>query len=83
MLGRLLRMIWGDDVEPALRPLLIVGFAGSLAGSACWTFIGIWAIDELDASSSQLGLTSSLQRSSRRAWATSAATSRTTSAAVR
>jgi len=56
MLGRLLRMIWGDDVEPALRPLLIVGFAGSLAGSACWTFIGIWAIDELDASSSQLGL---------------------------
>ena len=56
MLGRLLRLIWGDDVEPALRPLLIVGFAGSLAGSACWTFIGIWAIDELDASSSQLGL---------------------------
>jgi predicted MFS family arabinose efflux permease len=56
MLKRLPRLIWGDDVEPALRPLLIVGFVGSLAGSATWTFVGIWAIDELQASSSQLGL---------------------------
>ena|SRR5918995_3611528 len=56
MLGRLLRLIWGDDVERSLRPILIVGFAGSLAGSAAWTFIGIWAIDELDASSAQLGV---------------------------
>ncbi len=56
MLGRLFRLIWGDEVERALRPLLIVGFVGSLGGSACWTFVGIWAIDELDASSSQLGL---------------------------
>jgi predicted MFS family arabinose efflux permease len=56
MLGRAFRLIWGDEVERALRPLLVVGFAGSLAGSACWTFVGIWAIDELDASSSQLGL---------------------------
>jgi predicted MFS family arabinose efflux permease len=56
MLGRLLRLIWGDDVERALRPILIVGFAGSLAGSAAWTFIGIWAVDELDASSAQLGV---------------------------
>jgi predicted MFS family arabinose efflux permease len=56
MLGRFFRLIWGDDVERALKPLLIVGFAGSLAGSATWTFIGIWAVDELDASSAQLGL---------------------------
>ena len=56
MLGRAFRLIWGDDVDRALRPLLIVGFVGSMAGSACWTFIGIWAIDELDASSKQLGL---------------------------
>jgi predicted MFS family arabinose efflux permease len=56
MLGRLFRLIWGDDVERALRPLLVVGFAGSLAGSATWTFVGIWAIDRLDASSAQLGL---------------------------
>ena len=47
MLGRAFRLIWGDDVDRALRPLLIVGFVGSMAGSACWTFIGIWAIDEL------------------------------------
>jgi hypothetical protein len=47
VLGRAFRLIWGDDVERALRPLLIVGFVGSLAGSACWTFVGIWAIDDL------------------------------------
>jgi predicted MFS family arabinose efflux permease len=56
VLGRAFRLIWGDDVERALRPLLIVGFVGSLAGSACWTFVGIWAIDELDATSRELGL---------------------------
>ena len=56
MLGRAFRLIWGDDVELALRPLLVVGFVGSMAGSACWTFVGIWAVDELDASSKQLGL---------------------------
>jgi MFS family permease len=56
MMGRAFRLIWGDDVERAMRPLLIVGFAGSLTGSACWTFVGIWAIDELGASSAALGL---------------------------
>lgn len=56
MLGRFFRLIWGDDVERALRPLLLVGFAGSVAGSATWTFTGIWAVDELDASSAELGL---------------------------
>jgi predicted MFS family arabinose efflux permease len=56
VLARFLRLIWGDDVEPALRPLLVVGFAGSLAGSATWTFVGIWAVDRLDASSAELGV---------------------------
>jgi MFS family permease len=56
MLARMFRLIWGDHVERALRPLLLVGFAGSLAGSATWTFVGIWAIDELEASSAALGL---------------------------
>ena len=55
VLARFVRLIWGDDVERALRPLLIVGFAGSLAGSATWTFVGIWAVDRLDASSAELG----------------------------
>jgi predicted MFS family arabinose efflux permease len=56
VLARAFRLIWGDDVERALKPLLVVGFAGSIAGSATWTFVGIWAVDELDASSAQLGL---------------------------
>ena len=53
--GRLFRLIWGDDVEPALRPVLGVALAGSIAGSAGWSFLGIWAIDELGASGRQLG----------------------------
>jgi MFS family permease len=56
VLRRAFRLIWGDEVEPAMRPLLIVGFAGSLTGASAWTFIGIWAVDKLDASSAQLGL---------------------------
>ena len=56
MFGRFFRLIWGDEVEPALRPILAVGFAGSLTASACWTFVGIWAVDQLDASSAALGL---------------------------
>ena len=44
MLRRAFRLIWGDDVDPALRPLLLVGFAGSLTGASAWTFIGIWAV---------------------------------------
>jgi MFS family permease len=55
VLARFVRLLWGDDVERALRPLLIVGFAGSLAGSATWTFVGIWAVDRLNASSAALG----------------------------
>jgi predicted MFS family arabinose efflux permease len=55
-LKRLARLIWGDEVLPALRPLLAVGLAGSLAASAVWSFIGIWAIDELGASSSAIGV---------------------------
>jgi hypothetical protein len=56
MPNRAFRVLWGDEVEPALRPLLAVGFAGSLAASTAWTFVGIWAVDELDASSGQLGV---------------------------
>jgi predicted MFS family arabinose efflux permease len=56
-LARVARMIWGDDVEPELRPLLVVGFAGSLGASSLWSFIGIWAIDRLGVSSAQLAVT--------------------------
>jgi predicted MFS family arabinose efflux permease len=54
--ARLFRLIWGADVDAALRPLLAVSFVGSAAFSAGWTFVGIWAIEELGASSQQLAV---------------------------
>ena len=57
LFARLFRLIWGSDVEPALRPLLAVSFVGTACFSAGWSFIGIWAIEELGASSRQLGVT--------------------------
>jgi MFS family permease len=56
VLKRIVRLIWGDDVEPEIRPLLYVGLAGSLGASSMWTFMGIWAIDKLGASSSSLAV---------------------------
>jgi predicted MFS family arabinose efflux permease len=52
----LFRLVWGDEVDPALRPVLAVSFAGSTALSAGWVCVGIWAIQELGATSSQLGV---------------------------
>jgi MFS family permease len=43
------RLVWGDDVDEALRPVLGVTFAGSAAGSATWSFMAIWAVEELGA----------------------------------
>jgi glucose-1-phosphate thymidylyltransferase len=54
---RVFRLIWGDDVERALRPLLAVSLTGSIAGSTIYPFLGIWAIKELHASQQALGLT--------------------------
>ena len=42
-------MIWGDDVDAALRPVLGVSLVSSMAGSAVWSFIAIWAVEELGA----------------------------------
>lgn len=53
--GRLFRLLWGDDVDSALRPVLLVSIFGSLAFSSVWTFVGIWAIKALGASAAQLG----------------------------
>ncbi len=47
--ARLFRMIWGGDVDRALRPVLAVSLAGSIAGSAAYPFMGIWAIKYLHA----------------------------------
>lgn len=53
---RLARLIFGEDVDHALRPLLAVTLAGSLAGSSTWTFMGIWAVKELDAGAQGLSV---------------------------
>jgi predicted MFS family arabinose efflux permease len=56
LFARLFRLIWGADVDRALRPLLAVSFVGSASFSAGWSFVGIWAIEELGATSRQLGI---------------------------
>jgi predicted MFS family arabinose efflux permease len=53
---RLFRLVWGGEVEPALRPVLAVTLASAISGSAGFTFLGIWAIRELGADKSDLGL---------------------------
>lgn len=46
---RLVRLVWGDDLDEALRPVLGVTLVSMAAGSATWSFMAIWAIEELDA----------------------------------
>ena len=55
LFNRFFRLVWGDDVDPALRPLLAVTFVGTAAFSAGWVFVGIWAVDRLGASSREVG----------------------------
>jgi MFS family permease len=52
--GRMFRLLWGGDVDRALRPVLAVGLIGSIAGSSAYPFLGIWAIKELGAAQSTL-----------------------------
>jgi predicted MFS family arabinose efflux permease len=54
LFSRLFRLIWGGDVDRALRPVLAVSLAGSIAGSSAYTYLGIWAIKELGAPQSKL-----------------------------
>jgi predicted MFS family arabinose efflux permease len=56
VLRRLAHLIWGAEVDRALRPVLVVTLVGSLAGSSTWNFMGIWAVKELGASSAQLSV---------------------------
>jgi MFS family permease len=46
---RVVHVIWGDDLDDALRPVLGVTLVSTAAGSATWSFVAIWAIEELDA----------------------------------
>ncbi len=54
--SRLFRLIWGDDVDRALRPVLAVSLVGSIAGASAYPFLGIWAIKELHAPQSSLAV---------------------------
>jgi predicted MFS family arabinose efflux permease len=57
LLTSLFRLVWGADVDRALRPVLAVSLAGSIASSAAFPFLGIWAIKELHAAQSRLAFT--------------------------
>ena len=46
---RVVHLVWGDDLDDALRPVLGVTLVSTAAGSATWSFMAIWAIEELDA----------------------------------
>jgi predicted MFS family arabinose efflux permease len=54
LFARLFRLVWGGDVDRALRPVLAVSLVGSIAGSSAYPFMGIWAIKELGAPQSTL-----------------------------
>jgi predicted MFS family arabinose efflux permease len=54
--ARLFRLVWGGDVDRALRPVLAVALVGSIAGSSAYTFLGVWAVKELGAPQDRLGL---------------------------
>lgn len=50
VLTRFGRLVWGGDVDRALRPVLAVSLTGSIAASTLYPFLGIWAIKRLHAS---------------------------------
>ncbi|HEY6961240.1 MAG TPA: MFS transporter, partial [Gaiellaceae bacterium] len=54
--ARIFRLVWGGDVDRALRPVLAVSLAGSIAGSSTFTYLGIWAIKDLHAPQARLGI---------------------------
>jgi predicted MFS family arabinose efflux permease len=54
LLGRLFRLVWGGEVDRALRPVLAVSLAGSIAGATAYPFMGIWAIKHLHAPQGEL-----------------------------
>src|ERR671934_623392 len=56
LFARLFRLVWGADDDRALRPVLAVTFASSMAGSTVWSFVALWAIKHLHASQSAVGV---------------------------
>jgi predicted MFS family arabinose efflux permease len=54
LLSRLMRLVWGADVDRALRPLLAVGLVSSIATASVSPFFGIWALRHLHAGETRL-----------------------------
>jgi predicted MFS family arabinose efflux permease len=54
LVSRIVRLVWGGDVDRALRPVLAVSLVGSIAGSSAYPFMGIWAVKHLGAPQSRL-----------------------------
>jgi MFS family permease len=52
----ILRLVFGTEVDRALRPLLAVAFVGGVATGTGFPFLGIYAIKHLGASQSQLSV---------------------------
>jgi MFS family permease len=42
-------MVWGDDLDRALRPVIVTTVTSSAASSTLWSFVAIWAVEELGA----------------------------------
>jgi MFS family permease len=53
---RLLRLVFGAEIDRALRPVLAVSFVGGVATSTGFPFLGIYAIKHLGASQGQLSV---------------------------
>jgi predicted MFS family arabinose efflux permease len=56
LVGRVFRLIWGGEVDDALRPVLAVQLAGSIAGGCAYPFLGIWAVTHLHAAQGSVGI---------------------------
>ena len=54
LLSRLVRLVWGADVDRALRPVLAVGLVSSIASASVSPFLGIWALRHLHAGETRL-----------------------------
>jgi predicted MFS family arabinose efflux permease len=50
------RRLLGDDVEPAVRPVLLTVGLGAVGQFAFFSFFAIWALTELGAPQAQIGL---------------------------
>src|SRR5919198_6600494 len=56
MLTRVARSLWAADIEPGLRPVLVVSLLFTAPFSTFWGFVGILALERLDAGNGSIGV---------------------------